>query len=230
MSETIRSRDEIPAKYKWNAASVYPTPEAWANAADNLLVKLAELGKLTGHIAESAKHVADALDLSNALFEEAGKVITYAYNAQAVDNSDADATRMLGKTQSIFGQVFGGVGFIQPEILAIDAQVLAQWRKDEPRLKIYDQFLDDLIRQQAHVRSAEVEEIFGLAQDPFGGLANTVNVLTNSEMKYPNARTSSGDELPVTQGTIEELLASTDRETRRTAWEGFRDSHLEFKN
>jgi oligoendopeptidase F len=57
-----------------------------------------------------------------------------------------------------------------------------------------------------------------------------MNVLTNSEMKYPNACTSDGRELTVTQGTLEEILASPDREARRTAWEGFRDTHLAFKN
>ena len=37
-------------------------------------------------------------------------------------------------------------------------------------------------------------------------------------------------ELVVTQGTLDEILASPDREARRTAWEGFRDAHLAFKN
>jgi oligoendopeptidase F len=75
-----------------------------------------------------------------------------------------------------------------------------------------------------------VEEILGLALDPLSSLYTTMNVLTNSEMKYPNARTSDGNELPVTQGTLDEFLASPDREARRTAWEGFRDTHLAFKN
>jgi len=54
--------------------------------------------------------------------------------------------------------------------------------------------------------------------------------MTNSEMKYPDAHTSDGRELVVTQGTLDEILASSDREARRTAWEGFRDTHLAFKN
>jgi oligoendopeptidase F len=230
MSETIRARNDIPTKYKWNAASVYPSDEAWENAADALLVKLEEVKKLSGKVGESAKNVADALDASNTLFEEGGKIVTYAFNSQAVDNADQNAARMYGKTQSIFGQILGGIGFIQPEILAIDAQKLAKWRKEEPRLQVYDQYLTDLLRQQTHVRSAEVEEVFGLAQDPLSSLYTNMTLLTDSEMKYPNARTTDGKELTVTQGTLDKLLASTDRETRRTAWEGFRDTHLAFKN
>ena len=43
MSETIRTRAEIPAKYKWNAASIYPSDEDWDAEADSLLVQLDEI-------------------------------------------------------------------------------------------------------------------------------------------------------------------------------------------
>jgi oligoendopeptidase F len=114
--------------------------------------------------------------------------------------------------------------------LQIDPDTLAEWRKSESRLKTYEQFFDDLLRQQAHVRSAEVEEVFGLVQDPLGGFYTTANILTNSELKFPDARTNDGKEISVTQGSLEKILASPDREARRTAWEGFRDTHLAFKN
>src|SRR5688500_734999 len=230
MSETIRARNEIPAKYKWNAASVFPSDEAWDSTADALLVKLNDVKKLAGKVGKSARKVADALDLSYALQEQAGRIIVYAAIAQAVDNADSNAARMYGKMQSVYGQIFSGIAFIEPEILAVDREKLNKWRKKEPRLRIYDQYFDNLLRQQAYVRSAEVEEVFGLAQDPLSSLYTTMNVMTNSEMKYPDAHTIDGKELPVTQGTLDEILASPDRLARRTAWEGFRDTHLAFKN
>ena len=230
MSETIRTRAEIPAKYKWNAASVYPSDQAWEAEVDSLLVRLEEIRGLEGSVGKSAAALAEALDKSYELLALLGKALTYAFNSQAVDNADTNAARMFGKAQSILGQILAGIGFIQPEILAIDPDTLSKWRNEEPRLKLYHQYFEDLLRQQAHVRSAEVEEVLGLAQDPFASLYNTMNVMTNSEMKYPDACTSDGKELVVTQGTIDEILASPDREARRTAWEGFRDTHLAFKN
>ena len=230
MSKTIRTRAEIPDNYKWNAASVFASDDDWNAGADQLLVKLNELTKMAGHVGESPTSIANALDTRYTLLEDAGKVIVYALVAQAVDNADVSGNRMLGKMQSVVGQVYAGVSFIEPELLQIDGNTLAEWRKSEPRLKIYDHFFDDLLRQQAHVRSAEVEEVFGLAQDPFAGLYTTMSVMTNSEMQYPNAHTSDGRDLTVTQGTLDEILASPDREARRMAWEGFRDTHLAFKN
>lgn len=230
MSETLHTRSEIPAQYKWNAASVFASDEAWNAAADELLVKLQAVTAMAGKVGESAKAIADALDARYDLLQETGKVIVYAVIAQAVDNADDNANRMYGKMQGVAGQVYAGVSFIEPELLQIDPDTLAAWRQSEPRLKTYEQFFADLLRQQAHVRSAEVEEVFGLAQDPLGGFYSTANILTNSELKFPDAHTTDGKTIAVTQGSLEKILASHDREARRTAWEGFRDTHLAFKN
>ena len=136
MPGTIRTRAEIPTKYKWNAASVYPSEEAWEAEADSLLVELEKVKQMEGSVGKSAQNLSEALDASNALLEILGKLLTYAYNAQAVDNADANAARMFGKVQGVVGQVLAGIGFIQPEILAIDRELLTQWRREEPRLKI----------------------------------------------------------------------------------------------
>ena len=112
-----------------------PSAEAWEAAADSLLVKLEDVKRMEGSVGKSAQSLADALDPSNALLEIFGKVITYSFNAQAVDNADTNAARMFGKTQNIVGQILAGIGFIQPEILAIDSDMLAKWRREEPRSK-----------------------------------------------------------------------------------------------
>src|SRR5512134_823837 len=109
MSETIRTRAEIPDQYKWNAASIYPSDEAWEAEADSQLVRLEEIKRMEGNVGKSAASLADALDASNALLEALGKVATYSYNAQAVDNADTNAARMFGKVQGIFGQVLAGI-------------------------------------------------------------------------------------------------------------------------
>src|SRR4030095_9695799 len=105
MSETVRTRAEIPANYKWNAASVFPSEASWETAADSLLAQLYEVKEMQGSLGRTAASWAVALEATDALVENVGKVLTYAFNAQAVDNLDADAARRMGKAQSIVGQV-----------------------------------------------------------------------------------------------------------------------------
>ncbi|MGH2543921.1 MAG: oligoendopeptidase F, partial [Ardenticatenaceae bacterium] len=88
----------------------------------------------------------------------------------------------------------------------------------------------DLFRRQEHVRSAEVEEVLGMVQDPLVTASNTAEVLVNADLKFEPAVSSEGEEIPVAQGNIDTLLMSTDRELRRSAWQSYADAHLAFKN
>ena len=58
MTETIRTRADIPDQYKWNAASVYPTDAAWEEEADSLLLSLEALKRMEGSVGKSAATLA----------------------------------------------------------------------------------------------------------------------------------------------------------------------------
>jgi oligoendopeptidase F len=91
-------------------------------------------------------------------------------------------------------------------------------------------YVDNLFRRQEHVRSAEVEELLGMVSDPFGNVEQTHSLMVDADFKYPPARGTDGVEIPVSGGNLPGVLASPDREARRTAWEGYMDTFLGFKN
>jgi oligoendopeptidase F len=87
-----------------------------------------------------------------------------------------------------------------------------------------------LFRKQAHVRSAEVEELLGMLADPFSGVSATARVLTDADFQFEPAIASDGTEIPVSQGTLQKILSGKDRKARRTAWENYNDQFLAFRN
>jgi oligoendopeptidase F len=102
--------------------------------------------------------------------------------------------------------------------------------EQEPRLAVYAHYFDQLERRQEHVRSAEVEEVMGQVADPFGSASGIHGILADADLRFSPARTASGEEREVAQGTIDALLHDPDRELRRTAWESYSDAHLAFRN
>jgi oligoendopeptidase F len=89
---------------------------------------------------------------------------------------------------------------------------------------------DDLFRRQAHVRSAEVEELLGLVSDPLQGPSNSTGMLTNADFKFKPAKDSKGKVIDLTQGTYHNLLHNPDRKVRRAAYESYMDKYIENKN
>jgi oligoendopeptidase F len=231
MSEsTVPARSEISGKYTWNAPSVFESDEAWEEAFNSLAQRLDELRAYQGHLGDGPETLADAIDLMDELMRLAGKVMVYATMSHSVDMTDQGATKMSGRARSLFGQFAAAISFFDPELLAVGQETLAQWVRGEPRLSRLGHYVEDLFRQQEHVRSAEVEELLGMLASPFSGVSSTIGMLTNADFKFEPARASDGSKIPVTQGTLHKILSGADREARRTAWESYTDEYLAHKN
>jgi oligoendopeptidase F len=227
---TLRNRNDVDPKYLWNSASVFGSDEEWQTALKAALADLGGVDKFRGHLAEGPHMLADCYDFLEAFNRRAGKLIVYALMSFMTDTSNQAAGAMWGQAQGAFGQVAAALSFLGPELLAIGETTLNDWLETEPRLQIMKKYIHDLFRQQAHVRSGEVEEILGSALAPFAGTNNIYDALTNADFKFKPAVKSDGQEMTLTVGTIDEILASPDREARRTGWENYTDQYLAFQN
>ncbi len=225
----IPSRSEVDIRYTWNNTSVFATVEAWTAELATLAAELDGIRQWQGRLSEGPSVLADAFQAMEAYQMRVEKALVYAMLTESVDRTDQAATARAGQAGSFAGQVWGATAFLQPELLAIGREQLTEWMAAEPRLKHYAHFFDDLFRRQAHVRSKEVEEVLGMAADAFQGANSTFSKLTDSDFKFAPV-VAGGETMPVTQGTIDDLLNSPDRAIRRAAWERYHDQYLAYKN
>lgn len=230
IQDRVPSRSEVDPAYTWNAESVFASRQAWEAEFEDVSQSIPSVRAYEGRLGEGPAIMADALAAAETLAKRMGRLAVYAGLSHAVDTTDTQAGKMQNQAQGLFGQVMAAVAFVDPELLAIGRQTLSQWLAQEPRLAIYDHYVDNLFRRQAHVRSAEVEEILGLAADPFSGTYHTFSMLSNADFAFMPAVDGAGSELPLTQSTYQAILDGPDREARRTAWENYNDTYLSFKN
>jgi oligoendopeptidase F len=157
-------------------------------------------------------------------------VYVYGSLASAVDVSNQEAMARAGQGRSLIAEAATASSFIEPELMAVGFEALYGWMEEEPELAVYRHYLEDLERLQAHVRSAEVEEVLALALDPLSGAETTYGALTNADLPFEAARGEDGMEMEVGQSNIADLVTHADREVRRTAWEHYADGYLAFQN
>jgi len=228
---SLPPRNAIAPEHTWNAPSVFPSPDAWAAELEAVAAALPGFQtRFKGYLADGPALLADFFDTYSDLLGRAGKILVYAGMESAVDTSNQDAAAMDSRASALFSQVLAAGAFANPEILSIGQATLAGWMDREPHLRVYRQYFDDLFRRQAHVRSAEVEEILGMLADPFGAVGSTAMLLANADLQFEPATGSDGTTAPVAQSTIAELMIEPDRELRRTAWEHYADGYLSCKN
>ncbi len=227
---TLPARSEVDPNYTWNAESLFATPEAWDAELAAILADVPSIKDYQGRLHEGPAVLVDALKAVENLMVRGYRIYVYAGFSYAVDTTNQQAAAMQAKAQSMFSQVAAATAFVTPEIISIGEETAMGWVKSEPRLDIYAHYVSEIFRVQAHIRSAEVEEVIGLLADPFSGPSTTGSLLTNADFKFAPGQDAAGDPVEVNEGTIWKIMAGEDRAARQTAWESYLDKHLEFKN
>ena len=231
MANKVLPRNKIDKKYTWSAESVFPSTDAWEKEATQIVADIAKVKQYQGRLSESAATLLEAMNTAEQLILRAYKLYMYASFSYAVETTNQQAGGLLGKAQGIYGQVVSAAAFQQPEILSIGKSKLEEWMKQNEKLAVYCHNFEDLFRQQAHVRSAEVEEILGMVLDPFQGAFNSSSMLTNADFKFKPIKDSKGNTIDVTQGNYDsKLMHLPDRKARKAAYETYMDKYLEHKN
>lgn len=223
-------RGSVPAESTWDAESVFPSVEAWGEELDAVLADLPSVSRFAGRLGEEPAVLREALAAREAIAARAGRVAVYAYLGYAVETTNTEAVARLGRALSARGAVAAALAFYSPEMLAIGEKRIRSWLAEDEGLAVYEHHVDDLFRQEPHVRSGEVEEALGLVSDPFSSVYATYSALTDSDLTFAPAVGSDGVERSVSQGTIHGLLADSDRAVRRGAFEGYADGYLAVRN
>jgi len=232
MVTTVPQRSEIPVQYTWDTASVFSTDQAWETEIEQVVEQLSELAAFRGRLGDGPHILADWMEGVQRLLRSLGKIHIYASNHHNVDTTDQAGAAMNDRAKGLYARAVAATAFAEPELLAIGTDTLIGWLEKDPRLAIYAHYVDELARRRPHVRSEEVEELLGQVMDPFHTAAATHSVLADADLSFRPARSGDAEAEPVqiTQGNIDALLASPDRDLRRTAWESYSDAHLAMKN
>lgn len=230
MARALPLRSEIRLEDTWDVASVFPSDDTWADAFRDVEEALPRIDSFKGRLAENPEVLADWIDFQSQLYLQLGKVYVYANMRYAVDTVDSEAKSKTDRAGALFARLGAACAFAEPEMLGIGFGTLRSWLELEPRLAPYQHYFDTLERRHEHVRSAEVEEVLGMALDPLGTAQETHSILVDTDLVFAPARGSGGEEIEPAQGNISALLSDADREIRRTAWESYADAHLAVKH
>jgi oligoendopeptidase F len=226
----VTERSRANPENTWNAESVFSSIREWEAEYEKIEMSIPSLSSLQDALHKGAAELVQVLKEVEDILCRTSKLMVYASMSYSVDTTNQAAAAMYDRMHNLAGKVQGAAAFLGPELISLGQEKLNRWMKDEPQLNVYAHYLENLFRQQRHVRSAEIEEILGMLTSPFSGAHSTYSALTDADLKFQAAKATDGREIPVTQSTIDAILHDTDREVRRTSWENYMDGYLANKN
>ncbi len=227
---TLPKRADLAQEYTWNLESMYPDNGQWEKDFELIGERLPGIEAYKDHLADSPKSLLGALKMQDELGIKLDKLINYALMRKDEDNTNPTYQALEDRSMGLWSQLASATAFLTPEILAMPDEKLAQFLQDEPDLQLYKQYFDQLRRERAHVRSAEVEGILAQSLEIGQSPSTIYGMITNADMKFPTVIDADGDEVELTQGRFIDLLESPDRRVRKDTFEAFYDTFARNTN
>jgi oligoendopeptidase F len=228
--KTIPQRSDIDAKYKWRLEDIYPTDQLWEedfSKVEGLLPKMAEF---KGHLSGSGKILLECLGLQDSLWNIMDRLYVYAGLHFDEDTRVSTYQEMSNRAASLRTRVNQAVSFIDPEILAISQSKLDELIKSEKGLKLYEHYIDNVIRMRPHTLSPSEEEILALAGDLARAPSNIWNMINYADIKFPSIIDEEGNEVQLSEERYYKFLESTDRRVRKDASDYFSSAYSPYLN
>ena len=223
-------RSKVENQYKWNLAEIYPTTDAWKADMDMMNSQVEKLADFKGKLGESAKSLYEALKLGNDLTKTLYKAWTYASNLSNEDLNIAKNQAMIQQMSALGTKFSETSAFMEPEILQIPKEKIDQFFKEEPGLKEFDMYINNIIRMRAHTLSAAEEKILASFNLIAGNQDDVYGIFNNAEKPAPKITLSDGKEVELTPASYTRYRTLPDREDREKVMDTFFNSYGIFKN
>jgi oligoendopeptidase F len=209
-------RADVPESYRWDLGHLFASYEEWEAAFDAVEERLPGIPPFRGTLAKDAATVQRCLDLLYGIQKDLYRLAVYADADYSTDRTLPAAKVRTDRVQALMTRFGEASSFVEPELLAMDPEVLRGFVQATPGLAQYAHAIDDLIRRRPHVLSPDQERILALAGD-LRAAPSFVHAAIEEDVKFPAVIDENGNEVALTMSSFPRFRGSENRDVRRDA-------------
>jgi len=223
-------RSEQDINNTWAIEDLYISNDIWKKEYDQINDMLPKAIEYQGRLDKSADLLYDFLQLSDEISKLLERVYVYANQKYHEDTNNPIYQDLSNKANALSVQVSSALSFATPEILSIPEDTIRQFRIEKVDLKLYNFYINDILRQKPHILSREMEELLADAGEMSDASSNIFSMFNNADISFPEIKDEEGDDVQITHGRYIRLLESEDRRVRKDAFQGLYKTYNSFRN
>ena len=228
---TLRTRDEIPDKYKWDLGSICPDWDEWTAAYKRLEVAVEAFPAFQSTLAAGPDQLLAAFRAMDDMGALSYRVWYFAALHYDEDQRDNDVNARRQQVQILFARQQQASSWFNPELLAIPFETIRGWLDARADLVMYRFAIESLFHEQEHVLDKDGERLLS-----YSGRFNSVPhdsyaALTTADMKFPSITLSTGEHVTLSYGQYRAILETNrHQEDRAAAYRTFHGAYAANQN
>jgi len=227
--DLLPKREDVSDKYKWKLEDIYPSDEAWEIDYKRLKGIIPAILEYKGRL-NSARNLCAAFKLCDEINETLEALFTYARMRRDEDNTNPKYQALADRAMNLLVDVKSALSFIIPEVLSLSYDEIYNYFEEEPALRLYEHYINDIMRRKSHVLSADEEDILARTAEISEAPDLIFTMLNDADIKFPFVKNENGDEVELTKGRYIQFMESQNQDVRKEAFEALYDTYTSFKN
>jgi len=216
----LKSRNEMDPNYTWNLNDMISDLNEWQELFDTCEKETLEIAKFSGKLLNSSNNLYLCLHQKDELLIKFYRLYVFSNMTLHQDTNNSDSQTLVQKIGSLQVTISAQLAFIDPEIMAGDEALLQEYLTSNEDLSLYSHYINNMLRQKAHILPKEQEELLALAGDFASTPGDIFSMLMNADLVLPEVIDDEHKPIRLTDGNFLKLLKSGDSEVRKTAFEG----------
>lgn len=227
-SQTV-DRSTVATKYTWKLEDIYATDADWQQDKEKVKSDVDHFETFKGKLGSSSKTLLEYLQFSSEFNKRFTKVYCYASMKSDQDIRDTKYMGMLQELRQLEPTVGAKTSFAEPELLALGKETIDKFIAEQKDLGVYKMYLQELIRQKAHLLSEKEERIMALSASMAGSPSSIYKVFSNTELPYPLAKLSNGETVKLDQAGYSKYRAVANRSDRELVFKTYMSALKSFQ-
>ncbi|WOS96108.1 oligoendopeptidase F [Nosocomiicoccus massiliensis] len=228
MGELLKREDQR-VEDTWDLTSIFESDEKWEEAYKEVEDRLSEADTFREKGIQSSDDLLEVLEAERDLGVTLSQVYVYSHLKHDQDTSNSKYQSMESRAMSLYTKFASAWSFLTPALMQIDEETLNSYA-EEDKLKEFKFDLEKINKQRAHVLSDKEEKLLAQAGLVLNNPGLTYAIFNNADLSFDNAVDSDGNSHVLTQGTYIDLLKSSDRTLRKSAYETLYKKYGEYEN
>ncbi len=214
----------------WDLSDLFPTPDDWYTARQQVLAELDDIEQQRGTLSESAGSLYRTLRLISDTRRLAGRVAVYASLEADEDLRETEPQERRQLADAMFARLREATAWVDPELMSAGRARIMSFVAEDVRLAPFAHALDDTLRQAGHILGDEAERALAIVARPLGMPEDIYGLLANSDIPFPTVSLASGETLRVDAQGYRRGRQSIVRDDRRAVFDAYWTEWSNYRN
>lgn len=228
--QKVIKREETDPAYTWAVEDLYKKEADWEAEYALLSSRIPEMESFRGHLGTDAQTLLHMQKTSDSLNMLAERIYVYANQRLHEDTDNGHFQNLANRAQGLLVRLGEACSYVEPELLALPEGTLEHFMEENPELRVYRQYFENIIRQRNHVLSPEMETLMAAASEVTESPKDIFSMFNNADLRFPKITGENGEDIEVTHGRFITLLQSQDRRVRRDAFRSLYGMYHQYRN